>query len=85
MDGDERDTLNISEGIPRGPGNSTIAIVNESGLYSLILTSREPEAKAFKKWITGIVLPALRRDGAYIVSEEKVLTGEMSEAVIPHQ
>lgn len=40
-------------------------IINESGLYSLILTSRKPEAKKFKKWVTSEVLPSIRRTGSY--------------------
>ena len=54
-------------------------IINESGLYGLILKSRKPETKAFKKWVTGTVLPTMRKDGMYIMGEEKVTTGEMSE------
>ena len=60
-------------------GNQEMTMINESGLYSLILTSRKPEAKTFKKWITGTVLPAIRKDGAYIMGEEKVASGEMDE------
>lgn len=41
--------------------------VNESGLYSLILKSRKPEAKAFKKWVTSEVLPTIRKTGGYMV------------------
>lgn len=83
LDDDEKNTLTIeaSERFPQGikAGNPNMGVVNESGLSSLILTSRKPEAKAFKKWITGTVLPALRKEGMYVVREEKVLTGEMSE------
>lgn len=43
-------------------------IVNESGLYSLTLTSRKPQAKAFKKWVTSEVLPAIRKTGTYTVA-----------------
>jgi anti-repressor protein len=46
-------------------GNQEVVIVNESGLYSLILTSRKPEAKRFKKWVTSEVLPSIRRTGSY--------------------
>jgi hypothetical protein len=60
------------------PGNAPI-FVNESGLYDLILNSRKPEAKEFKHWVTSTVLPAIRKDGGYIMGEEKVATGEMSE------
>jgi len=38
-------------------------IVSESGLYDLIIQSRKPEAREFKTWITGTVLPAIRKDG----------------------
>lgn len=43
-------------------------LVNESGLYNLIFQSRKPEAKAFRKWVTGEVLPTLRRTGRYEVT-----------------
>lgn len=46
-------------------GPQVFAIVNESGLYSLILTSRKPEAKRFKKWVTAEVLPSIRKTGSY--------------------
>lgn len=48
---------------PGGPQEMTI--INESGLYSLILTSRKPEAKKFKKWVTSEVLPSIRKTGQY--------------------
>lgn len=43
-----------------------IKTVNESGLYDLVLTSRKPEAKKFRRWITKEVLPEIRRDGSYV-------------------
>ena len=46
-------------------GRQDAAVINESGLYSLILTSRKPEAKRFKKWVTSEVLPAIRKTGTY--------------------
>jgi hypothetical protein len=46
-------------------GPQKTAIINESGLYSLILTSRKPEAKRFKKWITATVIPTIRQTGSY--------------------
>jgi prophage antirepressor-like protein len=45
--------------------------VNESGLYSLIFTSRKPEAKRFRKWVTSEVLPAIRQTGRYVGYSEK--------------
>jgi len=46
-------------------GPQKLNIVSESGLYSLIFTSRKPEAKAFRRWVTGVVLPTLRRTGQF--------------------
>lgn len=53
-------------------GPQEMATVNESGLYSLILRSRKPEAKAFKRWITHDVLPALRQTGRYGIEGSNV-------------
>lgn len=78
LDDDERATLSNAEG-RAGHGAQSFTIINESGLYSIVLTSRKPAAKRFKKWVTGTVLPAIRKDGAYIAGEEKVATGEMTE------
>lgn len=46
-----------------------MSIVNEPGLYALVLGSRKPEAKAFKRWITHEVIPSIRRHGAYMTPE----------------
>lgn len=48
-------------------GNQQMTVINESGLYSLIFTSRKPEAKQFKKWVTSEVLPAIRKTGSYSI------------------
>lgn len=50
-------------------GDQEITIINEAGLYALVLGSRKPEAKAFKRWITHEVIPAIRKNGAYITPE----------------
>ena len=59
----------LSQGSDSQNGNvspsSKTALINESGLYSLILSSKMPKAKAFKHWVTSEVLPALRRNGVY--------------------
>ena len=47
-------------------GKQRMAIINEPGLYSVILRSRKPEAKAFKRWITHEVIPAIRKHGGYM-------------------
>jgi prophage antirepressor-like protein len=64
LDDDERHTLNTEEGIADRRAQQ-ITIVSESGLYSLIMTSRRPEAKRFKKWVTSEVLPEIRKRGSY--------------------
>ncbi|VVP61913.1 hypothetical protein PS870_06476 [Pseudomonas fluorescens] len=55
-------------------GAQSLSVVNESGLYSLILTSRKAEAKRFKKWITAEVLPAIRKHGRYEDAANKMYT-----------
>ena len=59
LDEDEKSTLRISEG---GPERN---IINEPGLYSLIIRSNKPQAKNFKRWITHEVLPTIRKTGRY--------------------
>lgn len=58
-------------------GTQEMTIINESGLYSLILSSKLPTAKKFKRWVTSEVLPAIRKTGGYIPHDE-----EMSDAEI---
>lgn len=50
-------------------GKQDLTVINESGLYSVVLLSRKPEAKKFKKWITSEVLPSIRKHGAYMTPE----------------
>ena len=56
-------------------GDQEMTIINESGLYSLVLSSKLPTAKQFKRWITSEVIPSIRKHGAYMTPEtiEKVL------------
>lgn len=56
LDDDEKDVVSTAT----IGGKQNMTTINESGLYSLILTSRKPEAKAFKKWVTSEVLPSIR-------------------------
>lgn len=51
-------------------GNQWMTVVNEPGLYSLILKSRKPQAKAFKRWVTWEVLPSIRKHGGYFYGQE---------------
>lgn len=61
LDADEKDRNSI----PTLGGMQEMTIINEPGLYSLVLGSRKPEAKAFKRWITHEVIPTIRKHGMY--------------------
>ena len=52
-------------------------LINESGLYSLILSSKLPNAKAFKKWVTSEVLPSIRKHGGYISGQAEMSPEEL--------
>lgn len=65
LDEDERASISVDT---LGGKQSMIA-VNESGLYTLVFQSRKPEAKAFRKWVTGEVLPNIRKHGVYMTPE----------------
>ncbi len=62
VDDEDKNTVAIRDGIQ---GNPNMTIINESGLYSLILSSKLPTAKKFKRWVTSEVLPAIRKTGSY--------------------
>jgi len=61
-------------------GKQDMVVVNESGLYSIVLQSKKPEAKKFKKWITSEVLPSIRKTGSYSIQKPKARRAELSEA-----
>jgi len=58
-------------------GQQDVTIVNEPGLYTLVLGSRKPEAKLFKRWITHDVIPAIRKTGGYIAGQETLSDDEL--------
>jgi prophage antirepressor-like protein len=60
-------------------GQQLLSVINEAGLYSLILTSRKAEARRFKRWVTHEVLPRLRRSGKYEMHQTELL-----EQVVPY-
>jgi prophage antirepressor-like protein len=62
LEEDEKNTIILNEG---NRGNPSTSVVSESGMYALVLTSRKPAAKSFRKWVTGEVLPAIRKTGTY--------------------
>ena len=67
VDDEDKNTVAISDG-KRGNPNQTV--INESGLYSLILSSKLPQAKQFKRWVTSEVLPSIRKHGTYMTPEK---------------
>lgn len=78
LDSDEKGEglVNTSSGV------QTMVTVNEPGLYRLILKSRKPEAKAFQRWVTHEVLPAIRRDGGYMVARDETPEETMARALL---
>lgn len=67
-------------------GIQRTVIINESGLYSLILSSKLPSAKDFKRWVTSVILPAIRKTGGYIDGEENMNDDQLlAQAVIVAQ
>ena len=65
VDDEDKNTVAIHDGI----GNPNKVIINESGLYSLVLRSKLPEAKKFKRWVTSEVLPSIRKHGMYATDD----------------
>lgn len=74
VDIDDKNTVAIHDGIQ---GNPNMTIINESGLYSLILSSKLPKAKEFKRWVTSEVLPSIRKNGGYIANQESMTDEEL--------
>ena len=70
LDDDERSMFNIGR-----QGNANC--VNEYGLYSLVLASRKPEAKKFKRWITHEIIPSIRKHGGYIAGQESMTDDQL--------
>lgn len=66
VDADDKDTVAFHDGTS---GNPNQTIINESGLYSLVMSSKLPNAKQFKRWVTSDVLPTIRKHGAYMTPE----------------
>lgn len=65
VDDEDKNTVVNHDG---NRGNPNMTVINESGLYSLILSSKLPTAKKFKRWVTSEVLPSIRKHGAYMTS-----------------
>lgn len=64
-------------------GSQDLIVINESGLYSLILSSKLPKAKKFKHWVTSEVLPSIRKNGGYLAGQEQMSEEEiMAKALL---
>lgn len=68
LDFDEKRGVTISNAVGN---NQEVRAINESGLYHLIFISRKPEAKSIRRWVTGTVLPSIRRTGSYSISNDR--------------
>ena len=78
---DEEDRQNYQNGTFES--NRGLTIINESGLYSLILSSHLESAKRFKRWVTAVVLPSIRRDGGYLDGQDSMSEEElMAKAIL---
>lgn len=84
VDSEDKEILKSQNATLENIPNRGVTVVNESGLYSLVLSSKLPSAKKFKRWVTSEVLPALRKTGQYQMKE---LTGQelMAKALIEAQ
>lgn len=78
LDDDEYSMFNIGKS---ERGNPNVNIINESGLYALVLKSRKPEAKKFRKWVTSEVLPSIRKTGSYTQTINLEQQGELSTLI----
>lgn len=77
LDDDEIQNLQIA-----GFGNRGVTIINESGMYSSILSSKKPTAKPFKKWVTSEVLPSIRKIGKYEVPKKASASPSMKDSLL---
>ena len=71
----------VSEVLTPG-GKQTVPVINESGLYSLVLSSKLPGAKKFKRWITSEVIPSIRKNGGYVNGQENMTPEELMAAAL---
>ena len=68
------DAEDKKDALIQGPlgGTQTMTVINESGFYALVLSSKLPQAKAFKRWVTSEVLPQIRKTGAYVSQKKQI-------------
>lgn len=79
-DDEKKDGVRIMDTVGR---TNYVTMINESGLYAIILQSRKPNAKQFRKWVTGEVLPSIRKKGFYGIHKAK--TDYLDARDIPYE
>lgn len=83
LDSDEVSQAHLIDSMGR---SQEMTIISESGLYNVILRSDKPEAKPFRKWVTAVVLPSIRKNGGYITGQEELSPQElMAKALLVAQ
>ena len=83
LDEDEKATLTNSEG-RAGNGAQTFNVITESGLYALIFKSRKAKAKEFRKWVTSVVIPSIRKTGQYSIPEQPPVIEQPAKEPLPN-
>ncbi len=79
VDDEDKKTVAIRDGIR---GNPNVTVINESGVYSLILSSKLPNAKKFKRWVTAEILPSVRQTGSYSAKPMTLAEQALAQAQI---
>ena len=85
LDNDEKQLLPYDTVITIGndPDTTKLLAVSESGMYMLVIRSRKPEAKAFRKWVTSEVLPSIRKTGKYELLQQPASTTSQLPMILP--
>lgn len=73
-----KNTVTIRDGI----GNPNKSIIDEAGLYSLVMRSKLPQAEAFQEWVVSEVLPAIRKNGSYTAKQPTLIQQQRAEAML---
>ena len=86
LDDDEKADVGITDTSSNGvQQRRTVTAISESGLYALIFTSRKPEAKKFRKWVTHEVLPSIRKTGGYSIAPADPLAVEHAKLAVERE
>lgn len=86
VDDEDKRVIQRSENATLEIPNRGLTIINESGLYSLVLSSKLPTAKKFRRWVTSEVLPSIRKTGGYIQGQQELSPEElMAKALLVAQ